>query len=195
MEICPFSRNLRPGDRLNDVRALHEHEQRELKVVRQIDAHSVSRWRSEAKTPRYCLILEQDRNHRRAVCRQHNAARRATNWYAKAAPLVLENHQQRVEDIKSGTQTMLTRYSCKLPSSEVASKLSSSCSSAMNDTAAFVSSAFIAPRHDEVEQEKSHIMHQKAEYKNPVDGFRTARPLLGLETVELFRIIQQVIES
>ncbi|KIM20798.1 hypothetical protein M408DRAFT_123154 [Serendipita vermifera MAFF 305830] len=104
-------------------------------------------------------------------------------------PTVLEDHQQRAEDIKSGIQTMLTRYS------EVASKLSSSCSSAMNDTAAFVSSAFISPRHDEVEQEKVHIMLQEAEYKNPVDEFRTARPLLGLGPEGSPSIILQVVES
>lgn len=102
---------------------------------------------------------------------------------------MLENHQQRAEDIKSCIQTMLTRYS------ELASKLSSSCSSAMNGTAAFVSSAFISPRHDQVEQENSHIMLRKAEYRNPVDYLRTARPLLGLERVESFRMIKQVIES
>lgn len=185
----PSLDNVDPGKNVEEVREAHQQEQRGLKLVRQIDAHSVSRWRSEVKGPKYSLLLEQDRNHRQAVWRQHSAAEPITDWYVKTMPTVLENHQQHAEDIKSGIQAILTHYS------EVASKLSSSCSSGINENAAFVSSAFISPRHDEVEQEKSHISLRKAEYKNLVDGFRTAQPVFDVGLPGLLSIIPQVIES
>lgn len=104
-------------------------------------------------------------------------------------PAVLEDHQQRAEDVKSGIQTILTRYS------EVTSNLSSSCSSAIHDIAAFASSAFISSRHDEVEREKLKLPLQKAEYKNPVDDLHPAQPLLGVGPWGLPSIVLQVIES
>lgn len=110
LQRAPSPHNLYPENNVNKVKVAHQEVKRERRIVRQIEAHNVSRWRSEAKKPRDCLLLEQDRNYRRAVWNQINVAEWTTNWYDTVMPAVLEDHQQRAEDVKSGIQTILTRY-------------------------------------------------------------------------------------
>ncbi|KIM27664.1 hypothetical protein M408DRAFT_162605 [Serendipita vermifera MAFF 305830] len=80
-----------PPGGFEDPRAasVHEQEQRELKSVQQIDAYSVYYWRSQAETPEKCLLLEQDRNYRRAVWDQQNAVDEPISWYRNYMPVGL----------------------------------------------------------------------------------------------------------
>lgn len=178
-----------PGTTFDDLDSTYQKEQQESKIARRIDSTSVNSWHSKAQSLQDCLLLEQDRNYRRAVWKQHKAVKRATKWYIKCMPVVLENHQQRAEDIKSHIQATLTRYS------EVSSDLSASCSFSISATAKFASTALISPQHDQIEREKSSILLQKAEYVNPFNEFRAARPLLGLGPEGLPSIVHRIIES
>ncbi|KIM20812.1 hypothetical protein M408DRAFT_30079 [Serendipita vermifera MAFF 305830] len=99
-----------PGTTFDDLDSTYQKEQQESKIARRIDSTSVNSWHSKAQSLQDCLLLEQDRNYRRAVWKQHKAVKRATKWYIKCMPVVLENHQQRAEDIKSHIQATLTRY-------------------------------------------------------------------------------------
>ncbi|KIM27660.1 hypothetical protein M408DRAFT_162565 [Serendipita vermifera MAFF 305830] len=178
-----------PGTTFDDLDSTYQKEQQESKVARRIDSMTVNSWRSKAQSLEDCLLSEQDRNYRRAVWKQRNSVIRATEWYLKHMPAVLENHQQRAEDIKLYIQATLTR------SSEVSSDLSATCSSSFQAITKFASTALISPQHDQIEQEKSSILLQKAEYVNPFNEFRAARPLLGLGPEGLPSIVHRIIES
>ncbi|KIM27672.1 hypothetical protein M408DRAFT_162811 [Serendipita vermifera MAFF 305830] len=87
---------------------------------------------------------------------------------------ILENHQQRAEDVKACVHKMLASYS------DIYLNLSKGCSSNIHAIAEFASTSFIAHRHEEVEKEKTHIILTKAKYWcwPPYYGF--VQPLVGL---------------
>ncbi|KIM20813.1 hypothetical protein M408DRAFT_30080 [Serendipita vermifera MAFF 305830] len=184
LKDAPSPDESHPGNLLDDLGVTSQKEQEALKVARQIDPSVVKASRFGSKEN---LLLDEDRKYRKAVWVQNNAVDRATSWYTKNIPPMLEMHQQRAEDIKSCIQNMLMR--------EVLSEMSGSCSSSMHAIATFPSTAFISPRHDQVEQEKSNDLLRKADYMNPLDEFRPARPLIGLGPEGLPSVILRVIEN
>ncbi|KIM20811.1 hypothetical protein M408DRAFT_30078 [Serendipita vermifera MAFF 305830] len=178
-----------PPKVFDDLEPMYQKEQDALKVAHKIDSGRIGICYWGVKSPYQCLVLDQDRNYRRAVWRQHKAVDQATSWYTENMPTVLENHQQRTEDVKSCVQSILIQYS------GVSSELSASCSTSIRRMAAFSSTTFISLRHDQAERERSHILLRKANYMNPLDEFHPAQPLLGLGPEGLPSVILRVIEA
>jgi hypothetical protein len=69
----------------------------------------------------------------------------------------------------------------------------SSCSTAVKEVAQFASTIFIAPRHTQVDLEKSHVLLRGVEYRNHYND-RVSRPIFGLGSGETAMLVNQVFD-
>ncbi|KIM19499.1 hypothetical protein M408DRAFT_334382, partial [Serendipita vermifera MAFF 305830] len=130
-----------------------------------------------------------DRDFRKAVLGQQWAVDTAQDWYSRSFPDVLDRHQQSSEDVKSFLKCVLNNYS------GICFKLSSSCSIALNNTAAFVSTRLIAPLHEKIEKEVLHPLLQKCDYRNYMTDGKISRPLVCLNASQRVDLILRALNS
>jgi hypothetical protein len=72
--------------------------------------------------------------------------------------------------------------------------LSASCSVALHSTRAFASTLFIAPRHEEIVQERSHLLLRKFEYDNFLVG-GIGRPLFGVSETQTLKLANLILDA
>jgi hypothetical protein len=73
------------------------------------------------------------------------------------------------------------------------SSLVISFSTALSFNRAFSSSEFIAPRHDETEQEASHAFLQSTEYRNYIIRGQVSKPIFGLGIEKTVSLVNELL--
>ncbi|KIM20724.1 hypothetical protein M408DRAFT_30117 [Serendipita vermifera MAFF 305830] len=142
--------------------------------------------------PRYGfkrLLPESERAYRQAVLQQQAAAELASRWYRDVFPEILEQHQQRAEAVKCFLHGTLTRQSL------LASRLSSSNSTAIYDTILFSSSKFIAPHHEQMNKEKGHPFLKEVCYRNHAADGRVVKPIFGTDIVNTVALAHDILRE
>ena len=79
--------------------------------------------------------------------------------------------------------------------SATSSHLSASCTAAITSTAKFASTFFIGPRHEEIDQEASHLFLTQAIYHNYMLDGRISRPLFGVDHQTTVKLIQHILKG
>lgn len=128
-----------------------------------------------------------DLNYRRAVHKQNQAATQASAWYADDMPIILERHQQHIEDIKSFAGKMMD---C---SRETSVELSAAASTAIHANKEIDSVRIISPHHEQVEVEMRDSILEPIKYRNYLNGGQVSRPIFGLGAEETSLLITQII--
>lgn len=134
-------------------------------------------------------LPEAERAYRQAVVQQQQTAVFASKWYDKVFSEVLEHHQQKAEAVKGLIQEVITNQSC------FASRLSSSGSIALHDIALFQSSYYIAPRHEEMNQEKGHRLLKETCYHSYVIDGKVVEPLFGTGIIRAVALAQGILDT
>lgn len=103
-----------------------------------------------------------------------------TSWAAKGATLLHETKRT---------------YSHRVWGIKLAFELSTSCTSAIESTKRFDSVEFIAPRHDEVEQESLHGMLQPYQYHNFALFGKVLKPAFGLGKERTLGLVNEIYKT
>ncbi|KIM20513.1 hypothetical protein M408DRAFT_135184 [Serendipita vermifera MAFF 305830] len=135
------------------------------------------------------ILPQIDRDFRKAIVSQHQAAERATLWYTEVVSLALEQHQQNAENIKSFLVAVCSHYG------DLEATLSTSCSTALNTTASFASSRFISPRHEEAQAEVKHYLVQKCKYRNYTTTGCLSQAICGLGPDATAKLVKLILDS
>lgn len=146
-------------------------------------ANRDSSWKGDRSLPQI------DRDFRKAVVSQHQAAERATLWYTEVVPSVLDQHQQNAEHIQSFLMGVCSHYS------DLEASLSTSCSTGLNAIASFVSSRFISSRHEETQAESEHYLLQKCEYRNYAPHGSLSLPVCGLGPDKTANLVNDILNT
>ncbi|KIM22461.1 hypothetical protein M408DRAFT_28692 [Serendipita vermifera MAFF 305830] len=135
------------------------------------------------------ILPQIDGDFRKAVVTQNQAAEEATLWYTEVVPSALEHHQQNTEHIKSLLIAVCSHYG------DLQATLSTSCSTALNTTASFVSSRFISPRHGEAQAEAKHYLVQKCDYRNYTTTGCLSHAVYGLGPDATANLVKFLVDS
>ncbi|KIM20090.1 hypothetical protein M408DRAFT_30670 [Serendipita vermifera MAFF 305830] len=134
-------------------------------------------------------LPKKERAYRQAVVQQQQTAELASKWYRDVFPEVLEHHQQRAEAVKNRLHGILTSQSL------LASRFSSSNSTAIYDITLFSTSSFIASHHERMSQEKSHTLLKESCYRNHAVGGGVVKPFFGTGIINAVALAHDIIRK
>ncbi|KIM24366.1 hypothetical protein M408DRAFT_331768 [Serendipita vermifera MAFF 305830] len=139
--------------------------------------------------PRYPRRFpEPDLVYRRAISRQHDLVKECGHLHSTKPEDIMEKHQQHSEDVKSFIGGCLSSIA------DLVAAISRSCSTATSNIRSFTSASFISPRHDEIEDERSHIYMREYEYRLYHRDGELARPYFGLAAPDTVQLVNQVLD-
>ncbi|KIM21508.1 hypothetical protein M408DRAFT_333417 [Serendipita vermifera MAFF 305830] len=132
---------------------------------------------------------EPDLVYRRTTNHQHSIVKECNDWYSNILEVITEKHQQHSEDVKSFIGGYLSSMTY------LVADISRSCTIAISNTRSFASASFISPRHDEIEDEKSHLYMRKYEYRHYHLNGELSRPFFGLGAADTVQLVNQVLDT